>query len=245
MGKKLIGLGTFAVLIALANFFVFLWLNSSEKIAELGQSGDFFGGWTNPILTLMTFIGVLFTIQLQHEELALTRSEIKRQGDALEKQNFESTFFQMLNLHNSIVSSVRFYSHNGSGVPAEGVECFQYFYNELRDRIQKSNGDIESGYAIFWRKYRQQVAHYYRYLLNIIKFVDQSGIDIDKYMLLIRAQLSDYDLVLLLYNASTVGGSKFKYYISKYHLLEDIPDSLLISADHLALFDKDAFGTID
>ncbi|MEY4590486.1 MAG: hypothetical protein RL497_2562 [Pseudomonadota bacterium] len=44
---------------------------------KFGPFGDFFGGMLNPILTFLTFMGLLVTIILQQKELRLTRTEIK------------------------------------------------------------------------------------------------------------------------------------------------------------------------
>jgi hypothetical protein len=99
-----------------------LWwgVKDSELFKQLGPWGDFFGGFLNPILTFLTFLGVLFTIGLQKIELNLTRQEMARSADALENQlkalekqlqavedqSFENTFFRLLELHNTIINSI-------------------------------------------------------------------------------------------------------------------------------------------
>jgi uncharacterized protein YoxC len=67
---------------------------------ESGQWGDLFGGFVTPILTFLTFMGLLITITTQKKELKETREELKRsteallsQHDAINRQIFESTFF--------------------------------------------------------------------------------------------------------------------------------------------------------
>ncbi|GEP10257.1 hypothetical protein MGN01_21020 [Methylobacterium gnaphalii] len=50
--------------------------SDAEAYTRLGQVGDFFGGVLNPLLTFLTFIGVLATIFLQREELKETREEV-------------------------------------------------------------------------------------------------------------------------------------------------------------------------
>ncbi|WP_339704101.1 hypothetical protein [uncultured Sphingosinicella sp.] len=107
-----------------------------ETFKSLGTWGDFFGGVANPLLTFLTFIAVLVTVWLQHEELGLSRKELSRSADALErqieslhKQNFENTFFQMLSIHNDIVNSIDLAS---SGKPNQyGRDCFSTFYTRL------------------------------------------------------------------------------------------------------------------
>lgn len=51
--------------------------------ATWGQFGDFIGGTTNPIFAFLAFLGVLWTIGLNHKELEETKTaseEEKKQG---------------------------------------------------------------------------------------------------------------------------------------------------------------------
>lgn len=53
------------------------------KEVKPGEFGDFFGGVLNPLLTFLTFMGLLITIVLQHTELRESREEFARSADAL------------------------------------------------------------------------------------------------------------------------------------------------------------------
>ena len=86
------------------------WMLVHKNIKDFGQWGDFFGGILNPILTFLTFIGLIITIILQQIELKESREEFKRTADALyeqkkhmEIQSFENTFFKLVDLHNNII----------------------------------------------------------------------------------------------------------------------------------------------
>ena len=48
----------------------------------MGPFGDFIGGFLNPILTFLMFMGVLVTIVIQSKELKETRKEIKNQAES-------------------------------------------------------------------------------------------------------------------------------------------------------------------
>lgn len=50
----------------------------SDSMEQWGQMGDFFGGMLNPILAFASFIALLYTIQIQTEELRLTREEFQK-----------------------------------------------------------------------------------------------------------------------------------------------------------------------
>lgn len=48
-----------------------------------GQYGDFIGGVTNPVISLLTFGGLLYTILVQRRELSLQRRELSNSSQAL------------------------------------------------------------------------------------------------------------------------------------------------------------------
>ena len=77
-----------------------------NKDTSYGTWGDFFGGVLNPILTFLTFMGLLITIILQQTELKQSRKEFQGQKEALENQEFDNKFFQMLNLLNNITNNL-------------------------------------------------------------------------------------------------------------------------------------------
>src|SRR5690606_4794809 len=110
--------------------------SSSDKLKsdKVGQFGDFVGGLIGSIWALAGV--VLFYValteqrfdfatnrkvleaqtealkqqikefELQREELSETRKVFSIQSETLKKQQFESTFFNLLNLHHEIVNSI-------------------------------------------------------------------------------------------------------------------------------------------
>ncbi len=98
----------------------FIKLNFSSSISDWGAVGDFLGGTLNPIFAFLSLIAILTTIKIQSkaldsskEELRLTREELKKsavaqkeQSDSIKIQNFENTFFNMLNLHIEITNNI-------------------------------------------------------------------------------------------------------------------------------------------
>ncbi|MBY2937186.1 putative phage abortive infection protein [Rhizobium leguminosarum] len=232
-----------------------------------GTFGDFIGGTLNPVLTFLTFMGLLMTIVLQQTELRDTREELARSATALvaqskaaDRQNFESTFFQMLALHNTIVGSIDLYysgrAETADGRPPKegremrGRDCFDQFFENFRDdyvavdAAMHEQGKLQAAYEEFWSYRQQDLAHYYRYLYNVLRFVHEYEGDIDRhrYVKLLRAQLSDYELALLFYTALNRHGINYWLYIHEYQLLDNMPDSVLIKPDHKSLFSPQSFG---
>ena len=184
----------FAALLTIIVFVVAtVWRGSA---AQMGPFGDFIGGTLNPLLTFLTFMGLLVTIVLQQTELRDTRAELERSATALEnqiratdRQKFESTFFQMLTLHNTIVNSIDlFYSGRQRAMaidPSKGAretkgrDCFNQFFENFKEEYFVSSGlpdreRLQVAYDASWQRRQQDLAHYYRYLYNVLRFVHEA-----------------------------------------------------------------------
>lgn len=222
-----------------------------------GVWGDFFGGVLNPFLTFLTFMGLLLTIVLQSKELKETRKEVQRSSDALElqnqvtrKQSFEQTLFQMLSLHNEIVGSIDLYNSK-KNITTKGRDCFTVFLTRFIDTYLSTKGDdnefmleeIRSSWNSFWEYHAMELAHYYRYLYNIIRFIDESEVEKVNYIRIVRSQLSDQELLLLFYNCLSEHGSEnFKPLVERYSLLDNMPIEQLPDSEHIDLYDLNAFN---
>jgi len=219
--------------------------------SSFGEWGDFFGGVLNPIFTLLTFTGVLITIVLQQTELRESRAEMRRSADALQeqtkslqRQNFESTFFQMLAVHTSLVGAIDLIDDEGR--TTRGRDCFNVFYTRLnkiyREQLEKSNGRysddsvLKLSYELFWKKHQVELGHYFRYLYNIVRFVKESSFAEGPYIRLVRAQLSDQETLLLFYNCiSSAHGERFKKLAEDFSLLDNMPKIRALKQRHLQL----------
>lgn len=85
------------ILTAVAAIILFIYIynqggnppNSSILTDQLGTMGDFFGGMLNPILAFLAFIWLRKSVHIQQEEL-------KGAKDALSQQQFDQSFFSLL-----------------------------------------------------------------------------------------------------------------------------------------------------
>ena len=218
----------------------FNWLSHVfPEIKPTQQFGDRFEA-VNALFAGLAFAGVIFAIILQWQELGLqrkeledTRAEIRGQKETLQKQNFESSFFQLLTMHSEIVNSMVI--RKGSDGEYFGRECFDYMLRHLR-RIYR--GSPKRFYEKFFLEFQPYVGHYFRHLYNVVKFVDDQR-DFPKefkkkkrYTNLIRAQLSSDELGLLFYNCLSKRGAKFRDLVEKYALLEDMRFETLMDPEH-------------
>lgn len=245
--RNLFGLFKFASYMIMTILFINL-ITLFFRDSSFGEWGDFFGGVLNPILTFLTFMGLLITIIIQQKELKESRNEFKGQKEALEKQQIEMTiqsfdnkFFQMLNSFNNIIESLAI-----SGL-ITGKDVFKEHISVLKQEIRYSYDEdlskdkTDSNKIIYFlnvfndfnNTYDTTFKYYFINLYQLIKFIDE---DIPykgeerirkakKYTNIIRAQLSKNELVLLAYNAIGIiefCGEDYKKLIEKYSFFEHL-----------------------
>jgi hypothetical protein len=240
--KNLLRLVQFAIFMVIVVFFINIIFNKDKTF---GPWGDFFGGVLNPILTFLTFMGLLITIIIQKKELKESRDVFKGQQEALEKQqeemtiqSFDNKFFQMLNSFNKITDSLKLDTHTGKEVFKELVEKLknqlQYVYLEDVRKHDIRKNKVEYLYTVFSDFNNTNDTTFKYYFLNLyqlLKFVDE---DIPhknkdkyskKYINILRAQLSKNELILLTYNAIGViefCGENYKELVEKYAFFEHL-----------------------
>lgn len=117
---------TLAIIAGVTTILVFIIITLEPSAnhlweAKLGTTGDYFGGILNPIFGLLSLFALLATIKIQTEELGhsrqelqLTREELVKSTKAQEEQslsikiqNFENTFFSMIDIHRAIVEDIK------------------------------------------------------------------------------------------------------------------------------------------
>jgi Putative phage abortive infection protein len=242
------------VAFAIAVIAVYVWQFNgplSKEPDKWGQFGDYVGGLLNPTFSLLALLALLATLGLQIRELQLSVKELRNSATALTKQNetlrlqaFEGTFFQLLRLHNDIVSSMEL-----PNLSLKGRACFQYYLSDLegqlinRSAIETHEAFLQY-YDLFYTEHQAALGHYFRLLYNIIKLVDRTdNIDRHFYTNIVRAQLSSAELKMLFYNClSSFGREKFKPLIERYALLKTIPDTSVPANDLLQRYSPAAFG---
>ncbi len=202
-----------------------------------GSVNALFSGWA--------FVGVIIAILLQKEELELqrkeleeTRKEFQQQNETLKRQRFENTFFSMVTLHNQIVNAIAVIK-NSSGDISQGREAFEVIRRRMREfydrNIRQPSKEKTSQVVadIFDNQYKNILGHYFRNLYRIYVFIDNSDVeDKEFYAKILRAQLSNYELVILFYNCYFYeAGENFQKYVKKYNLFDNFPLRELIHAD--------------
>lgn len=232
--KNFVWLCAFVVLLWVAWLLIIPWLISDW--AHRGIAGDMFGG-LNTLFTGLAFAGLVFTIFLQ-------KTQLKEAEDEQVRQRFENIFFQLLNSFNQLIYSTEIVS---DGEVRKSHDAFVKLFQELNgsyilyDRqcgdinengldLEKITALVNKKYSLFYDAYQAHLGHYYRTLYHIFKFIYLSSLrqeDKDFYAHLVRAQLSDQQVVLLFYNCFSKEGRGFKFYVEEYTLLKHLPEQSL------------------
>lgn len=178
--------------------------------SSFGEWGDFFGGVLNPLLTFLTFLGLLITIILQQKELKQSRKEFKGQKEALQNQEFDNKFFQMLNLLNNITEKLILKSES---TEYQGKDIFTILKNTLQQHIENEgimnpmNGkflNFQNAFNKFNKQYDTTFKYYFINLYQVLKYIrtySNSENEAKEYSNMLRAQLTRDELILLAYNA--------------------------------------------
>jgi hypothetical protein len=239
-----------------------------KDVADRGTFGDMFGA-INALFSGLAFAGVIYAIllqknelSLQRDELELTRNELKGQklqmqvqNETFKRQNFENTFFSLLDQHNSIINNLEIEVGIDESRLLKGRDCFRTYFEKFRQfywiRCSDNNDcdDVQKLERAFieLRNYPQgDVGHYFRNMYNILKFINNSQIEHKRlYSNILRAQLSSHELALLFYNCLTSNGvEKFKPLIEKFTLLKNLSEDLIIDKEkHKNLYKISAYKT--
>ncbi len=243
---------------------------SQNPAAWYGTFGDFVGGVLNPLFAFLTFLGLLWTIYMQRIELADTREEMARSADAFEQQNFDNTFFNMLNLLSGVVREANWGDRKGvfafgevlsditqipnevgffnEGDEFERLEELQYF------KIEDDPYSLEYESMVAYSELTKSAIftyHYFRIVYNILKYISSTleergsnGKEFDsrKYVRIFRAILSENELGVIFYNCLTLRGIKLKELAEKFELFDNLSLSSLRRQETITQFKRSAFG---
>lgn len=266
---KWISKAIFIVTIIIA-IILFVDIASHQNNYSAGTFGDFFGGMLNPILTFLTFIALCITLIMQRVQLHDAKQEASRNADASRIQEFESTFFNMIQLHNQIVQELRFDivdvatawgASRHSSYPQEqarklqnptstGRQTFSQMFIFIHFAAQGGSSRTEV-YNFLQKKQNHLFGHYFRNLYQILKYLKTSSeqlngcFDVEFYSSMLRAQLSADELRALLYNCDgdLVDDGSYRKLIIKFRFLEHLPLHFLSLTKRLVQADFSSFDS--
>jgi hypothetical protein len=198
----------------------------SNDNSQWGTFGDFMGGTLNPLFFLLSLFAIIYTIKIQTEELELTRQEMEKSNITLDKQSqiftkqnqsiaqqtFESTFYKLLEHHNSLLEYV--YKISGKYYYSMVVE---YTSLTLLQSFKTFNkGEIKTFFMTFYQILKFISRHEKEALKN------KEFFDPKLYTNILRATFDDTLLCLLAINCQHEEFKKYRTLLVKYKFLEHL-----------------------
>lgn len=235
-------LGICAVLAVLAGFGIIYYvitqvrpldLSSEEDISLLSMLGEFFGGAVGSIWALagviLFYLALIYQrreLELQRQELLETRYILDGQSKTIEIQQFENTFFQLLDFHLAAARNIES-QDEGNGFD----KMYSEFKKSIADTKRKRKKDRSAStldsesFEIAFRKvfdgYRNTLSHYIESYKALLFLVDEKSKDPNFYVNIIKPHLTEQEVLiqfyyLLLYDKQ----NKFKKVVETYGLFE-------------------------
>jgi len=260
------------IFVWLAFFSAIIFIASDLKFSLLPsmqlQSLNNFGGSFNVLTSLFTglaFAGVIISIRLQSAELKTAISAFEGQRTALQNQELDNKFFQMLHFFIEIKRNIK---TNINGKSYAGNEVFEPLITKLLASVSEEymgsdTKDIKKIFRTEFSKFNNEyeaVKYYFLNLYQILNYIKRQPINTNNsdskklYTNMLRAQLSKNELVLLAYNSIGVQeftNDNYQKLVEEYaffeHLqlndfLNDNADKLNIIVTILDIYSDMAFG---
>lgn len=155
-----------------------------------GEFGEYVGGVIGPLLSFAAFLALLLTIRLQIQQINSSESQfyktskaLDEQSDFLARQQFDSNFFQLLDLQKSKVERFRY---------KDMVNVREYVGDEVLSlkwkQLFKTLNSKDFHDAMNWYKYSATVFHewaiyrgghvneFLQSTFNVIEFISKSSV---------------------------------------------------------------------
>ena len=161
LAYNLIGIISIYTLCQFLLYFIQGQPKDSSVFEQLGLSGDFFGGIIGTLISGATLWYLIQTFELQKKELNETKNY-------LQKQNFESTFFKMLDMINTIgmdfvaietLDDKTEYQHSRNNFYKYFIRCMAETSHFRTPVPLKNNIDLNNSIVLYINEYNPTIFH--------------------------------------------------------------------------------------
>lgn len=238
----------FVALGALAWAYGAFWFHKEASTLEhLGAYGSYLQGAVASLWSLAALLLIYVAFVAQREQL-------DHQRRSFEIERVEGAFSQLLNLHLQVLDGFEHSAKREGDQKTKfvGKNVFIYYYSLLRN-VTKSCSDSDptvedtlETYESLFDIHKNSLGNYFRTLYQVISFVDESGLSVadkKRFVNIVRAQLSQAELLILFYNCLGLYGiEKFKPLVNTYALFKHLDCDELVNPDHKNEFPDCAYG---
>ncbi|WP_258103129.1 putative phage abortive infection protein [Marinoscillum sp. MHG1-6] len=245
-------------------YFVFtnvkdLDLTVESDLDTLSMLGEFFGGAVGSIWSLagiiLFYLALIYQrkeLELQREELLETRHILASQSRTIEIQQFENTFFQLLDFH--LAAAKRIEVQDGGNGFDKMYADFKKMVADTRKK-RKTDGSsqtldtqtFETSFRHVFDSYRNTLSHYIESYKALLFLVHDKSLDPSFYVNIIKPHLTEQEVVIQFYYLLLNGeNQKFKEVVEQYALFERLNKRAVQAIDdlHLEELKPSAYGQI-
>ena len=222
----------------------------SMSLNNLGVFGDSFNVLTS-LFTGLAFAGVIISVILQTQELKESREEIREQRKIFQNQNFNESFYRLLDYHKNNLAELSIFS-DIDNKRLKGIDALIFLLNRLKKTYASYNFvgfnqvdddmKLEMTYTLF-REVQTILTRQSRYLetiISILVLIDtQLKTDDEKkvYVNLLLSQLTMYELKYIFYQCLvSKDDDKLKIYVDKFKILFRTNPTISIISSHIDMY---------
>jgi len=205
---------------------------------EVGEVGTAIG-------TALLAVATVYLWKEAKKQLTRAKEFIEKYTSAVDDtalfnriQSAENIVMKQIELHYKILENIKKNDTSSRGIFQNIYNALgriysldtEYYNNDAEGRMQK----IGVAYSELYRKYGHLLGHYYRNLYRIFRKIEETdikGFDKNMYIKLVRAQLSEFEILLLFCNCiwmSENNDPKFMSLVEDYGLLKGMNYDLLM-----------------
>ncbi len=250
-----LGFATFvSILVGFAIiYFVFTQIKGLETtdaldLNKLSLIGEFFGGAVGPIWSLagviLFYLALIYQrreLELQREELVETRFIMDSQSKTIEIQQFENTFFQLLEFH--LEAAKRIENHaTGNGFDKMYADFQKAVSATKRKRKKDGSSSVldeeafETSFRQVYDSYRNSLSHYMESYKSLLFFVNNKSKDPNFYINIIKPHLTEQEVLIQFYYLIIYDRDpRFLKIVEKFTLFERLNFRSVQAVDRLHL----------
>ncbi|MTI23047.1 hypothetical protein E1176_18600 [Fulvivirga sp. RKSG066] len=229
--------------------------------ANFSIIGEFLGGTVGSIWALAGVILFFLALIYQKHELVLQREELKESRKIMESQSttiaiqqFENTFFQLLNFHINATNNIRDILQGSNG---KSVNAFQAILKDFKKEVaalkkrMKADGGIalddESFEACFrsvFEGYKNTFQHYLENYKSLVLLVEAKSHDPEFYFTILKSHFTEQEvLIQFYYTLLYAKDERLIKTTEKYNLFQKLNVRAISEIDsyHLQKIDKRAY----
>lgn len=218
------------------------WFLNGATPADAGAWADSFGAF-NALVSSFALAGVLLTLALQNRAIREQQREAEKQVSERHKQQFEGSFFQLLELMRDVRSEVYYkYSDQyavatsksetggakGAAALIRAAREAEYWIKERRKTTVVDGRRLGRIYETrVHRRYESRLGPYYRIIYTILRRISEDSILSDqekqRYGNVVRSQLQGREVLLLGLNGLAPMSNDFAKYLVEFRMMKYLP----------------------